>query len=216
MIRQECPEYLQALLDNLSLPMPDFSVDEMKVYEQLDNAITKSVCSEMKSPSIIIGFLKLIKMAGLSAEETEIDDVLIARILENEEKLMRAAERNVPKLPPNLEKSLRVEETEIMIVPIVFGAIFSTMTFFYTMLANMYFPAITVIGTLAGLGSILFGLRGEKHFKLAAPPERFVALPPEVLTRDDMVKVLNTLKIINKINQVLRPTESRAEAARAV
>ena len=215
MIRKDCPEYLQALLDNLSIPMPDFSVDEMKVYDQLNSAITKSICFEMKSLTLITGYLKLLKMVGLNGDDADIDDILVARIVDNEEKLIAAADKNVPKLPPDLEKSLIVEETEVMIVPIVFGTIFSVMTFFYTMLADIYFPAVTVIGTLAGVGGILLGLRGEKHIKMAAPPERFVELPPDVLNHDDMVTVLDTLKIVNKINRVLRPTEAQAEAAGA-
>lgn len=210
LIRKHSPEDLKALLDNLSIPLPDFSVDEMKVYEQLDKAITKSVCFEMKSLTLITGYLKILKMIKLKLAGKEDTDALIAIIVENEEKLLKAAEKNMPKLPPDLEKSLIVEETEVMIVPIVFGSIFSIMTFFYTMMAETYFPMVTLLGTLAGMGCIIFGLRGEKRIKLAAPPERFVQLPPDVLNKEEMQTVLETLKLIDKINKVLRPPEEQS------
>ena len=214
-IRRECPDDLRALLDNLSIPMPDFSSDEMKIYEQLDKAITKSVCFEMKSLTLVTGYLKVLKMIRLDDKGTELNDEIIARIIENEDKLLAAAAKNVPKLPPDLEKSLIVEETEVMIVPIVFGSIFSIMTFFYTMLADTYFPMVTLIGTVAGLGCIIFGLRGEKHIKLAAPPEQFVQLPPDVLNKEDMQTILETLKIVNKINLVLRPSTVQEAATQS-
>lgn len=211
LIRKHCLDDLRALLDNLSIPMPDFSVDEMKVYEQLDKAISKSVCFEMKSLTLVTGYLKILKMVRAKLKGDEDNDELIAKIIENEEKLLKVAEKNVPKLPPDLEKSLIVEKTEVMIAPIVFGGIFSLMTFFYTMFAETYFPMVTLIGTVAGMGCIIFGLRGEKRIRLAAPADRFVQLPPDVLNKEEMQTVLETLKIVNKINKVLRPPEDESE-----
>ena len=207
LIRHHCPDELRELLDNLSIPMPDFSIDEMKVYEQLDKAITKSVCFEMKSLALVTGYLKILRMAKVKLKGDEDNDALIAQIVANEEKLLAAAEKNVPKLPPDLEKSLIVEKTEVMIAPIVFGSIFSLMTFFYTMFAETYFPMVTLIGTVAGMGCIILGLRGEKHVKLAAPAERFVQLPPDVLSKEEMIATLEMLKTVDKINKVLRPPE---------
>ena len=210
LIRHHCPDELRELLDNLSIPMPDFSIDEMKVYEQLDKAITKSVCFEMKSLALVTGYLKILRMAKVKLKGDEDNDALIAQIVANEEKLLAAAEKNVPKLPPDLEKSLIVEKTEVMIAPIVFGSIFSLMTFFYTMFAETYFPMVTLIGTIAGMGCIIFGLRGEKRIRLAAPAERFVQLPPDVLNKEEMEIILATLKIVDKINKVLRPPEDES------
>ena len=205
LIRKHNPELLNALLENLSIPLPDFGVDEMKVYEQLDKAITKNICFEMKSLTLVTGYLKMLRMVRAKLQGNEDNDDLINLVVENEEKLLKVAEKNVPKLPPDLEKSLIVEETEVMIVPIVFGSIFSLMTFFYTMLAETYFPMVTLLGTVAGFGCIIFGLRGEKRIKMAAPPEYFVQLPPDVLNKEEMLVVLETLKIVDQINKVLRP-----------
>lgn len=213
LIRHHCPDELRELLDNLSIPMPDFTIDEMKVYEQLDKSISKSVCFEMKSLTLVTGYLKILKMVKAKLKGGEDNDALISKIIENEETLLKVAARNVPKLPPDLEKSLIVEKTEVMIAPIVFGAIFSLMTFFYTMFAETYFPMVTLIGTIAGMGCIIFGLRGEKRIRLAAPAERFVQLPPDVLNKEEMETVLATLKIIDKINKVLRPPEETSAQA---
>ena len=207
MIRKHCPEYLKALLESLSIPQPDYDDDEMRVYEKLDRAINKQACAMMKSLALITGYLKLLKLAKVKLKGTEDNDELIAHIVENEEALIKASDRKPPKLPPDLERSLLVEETEVMIVPIVFGSIFSIMTFFYTMFAETYFPMVTLIGTVAGMGCIILGLRGEKHVKLAAPAERFVQLPPDVLSKEEMIATLEMLKTVDKINKVLRPPE---------
>ena len=79
------------------------------------------------------------------------------------------------------------------------------MTFFYTMLAEIYFPAVTLIGTVAGIGCLVFGFRGEQRMKLVNPPEYFVKPLRERLTKLEAIKVLETLKLIDKVNKNMRP-----------
>ncbi len=206
MIRNHCPKDLNLLLENLSIPIPNFdSEPEFKIYEHLDKAIKRGVCKEMKSITPVTGYIKMLKMAGVAGDENADDEALITAILENEAKILKTAEKNVPKIPPSLEKSLITYQTEIILAPIVFGAIFSIMTFFYTMLADMYFPAVTVIGTIAGLGCIIFGLRGEQRMKLVKPPEYFVKPLRDRLTKAEATKALETFKLIKKVYTNMRP-----------
>ncbi len=206
MIRNHCPNDLRALLENLLIPIPDYDAQpEFKIYEHLDKAIKRTLCQRMKSITVITGYVKLLKMAGIVADENADEADLVSDILKNEDKILKTAEKNVAKVPPSLEKSLITYETCVLIVPIVFGAIFSIMTFFYTMLAEVYFPAVTVIGTLAGVGCLVFGFRGEKRMKLVKPPEMFVRPLRERLTKLEATKVLETLKLVDKINKNMRP-----------
>lgn len=206
MIRNHCPKDLNALLENFSIPVPDFDADaEFKIYEKLDKALKRAICRETKSITPGTGYTKLLKMAGITPEETLDEPEMINIILDNEEKILKAAEKNVPKVPPSLEKSLITYQTEVLIVPIVFGSIFSVMTFFYTMLAEVYFPAVTVIGTLAGIGCLVFGFRGEKRMKLVKPPEAFVKPLRDRLTKLEATKALTSLKLVQKVYKNMHP-----------
>ena len=40
-MRSRCLSELKKLLENLSIPIPDWSGDEYRIYEKLDNDITK-------------------------------------------------------------------------------------------------------------------------------------------------------------------------------
>lgn len=217
LMRKECPKELDALIENLSIKKPDFDEDAgFKVFEQLDKDITKKMCAEMQSLTLITGYLKLLKMGKVPIKHTDLEDDLIVTIIEHEADIMKATEINMPKLPPTLERSLITEET-VMIPPLMaFGALFSTMTFFYTLLAEVYFPAVTVLGTLAGVGCLVMGFRGEKRIKLAAPPTRFVKLPPGVLSKEDAEAVFKTLKIVDKLNKTLRPPKPEEAAEDAI
>ena len=73
------------------------------------------------------------------------------------------------------------------------------------MLAEIYFPAVTLIGTVAGIGCLVFGFRGEQRMKLVKPPEYFVKPLRERLTKLEAIKVLETLKLIDKVNKNMRP-----------
>ena len=217
LMRKECPKDFKALLENLSIKPPDFDDDpEFKVYEYLDREITKKMCAEMQSLSVITGYLKLLKMAKVKIKKTDLEDDLVSTIIENEENILKATEVNIPKLPPTLERSLIMEETVVIPGLIGIGAIFSTATFFYTLLADIYFPAVTVLGTLAGVGAMVMGFRGEKRIRLAAPPTQFVKLPPGVLSKENAEAVFRTLKIIDKINKILRPPKPVEEPQEAV
>lgn len=206
MIRNHCLKDLNVLLENFSIPIPNFESDsEFKIYEKIDKALKRAICREMKSITPVTGYTKLLKMAGVTPEESLDEPEMINLILENEAKILKVAEKNVPKIPPSLEKSLITYQTEVMIVPIVFGSIFSVMTFFYTMLAEIYFPAVTVIGTIAGIGCLVFGFRGEKRMKLVKPPEVFVKPMRDRLTKLEATKVLESLKLVQKVYKNMHP-----------
>lgn len=207
LIRKNCLKDYKALLENLSIPMPDLnSGDETKLFEQLDKAIDKTICYEMKSLAPISGYIKLLKMGGVPHNVTDPESALISLIVANEKLILKKSEKNVPRIPPELEKSLITYETEVMIVPLVFGAIFLFMTLLYTAMAEIYFPAVTAIGLVAGLAALGFGLRGEERIKRVKPPEYFLTkVPPDALTPDDTRIVLDSLKLIDKINQTVNP-----------
>ena len=96
LIREKCLPDLQNLLAMLNIPEPNWdSGNEFKIYEKLDDEIVKRVCQFMKSESIIDGYTKLMTLGGLKFKYSETDNELLAKILQNKEKVMRGATQAV-------------------------------------------------------------------------------------------------------------------------
>ena len=59
LIRNNCQTEFDTLLKKISISKPDWSGDEYRIYEQLDNDITRKICAAMKSSSVIEGYTNL-------------------------------------------------------------------------------------------------------------------------------------------------------------
>lgn len=88
LIREKCPEKLESLLDNLSIEKPNWNGDnEFESYAALDDKIVDSLCTKLKSESIIDGYTKLMTLGGLPFDYSETDNELLAAILTEQEKI---------------------------------------------------------------------------------------------------------------------------------
>ena len=89
-MRERCPTELEKLLEKLSIPIPDWSGDEYRIYEKLDDDITREICAAMKSSSIIEGYTNLLKLGGIPYDYSETDNELLDKIVSNGDKILNA------------------------------------------------------------------------------------------------------------------------------
>lgn len=87
-MRSRCPSELEKLLEKLSFPKPDWSGDEYRIYEKLDEDITKEICALMKSSSIIEGYTNLLKLGDIAYDYSETDNELLDKIISNGDKIL--------------------------------------------------------------------------------------------------------------------------------
>ena len=89
-MRRLCLSDLEKLLEKLLIPIPDWNGDEYRIYEQLDNDITRSICALMESSSIIEGYTNLLKLGGIPYDYSETDNELLDKIILNGNKILDA------------------------------------------------------------------------------------------------------------------------------
>ena len=145
LIRTNCLPQMETLLQNLSIAKPNWNMgDEYRLYEQLDEEITRNICRLMKSSSIIDGYSYLLKLGNISYDFSETDKELLGKIVSNKDKIIQSAEKaskipilETPKAPPAKpvqQSSMRVdsqsatktvvkEEVETLTGPIILGLV---------------------------------------------------------------------------------------------
>lgn len=89
-MRRLCSSDLEKLLEKLLIPIPDWNGDEYRIYEKLDDDITKEICTAMKSSSIIEGYTNLLKLGGIPYDYSETDNELLDKIILNGNKILDA------------------------------------------------------------------------------------------------------------------------------
>ncbi|MBR4903860.1 MAG: hypothetical protein IKZ53_04250 [Selenomonadaceae bacterium] len=89
-IRRLCLSDLEKLLEKLSITIPDWSGNEYRIYEQLDDDITKKICAAVKSSSVIEGYTNLLKLGGIAYDYSETDNELLDKIILNGDKILDA------------------------------------------------------------------------------------------------------------------------------
>ena len=89
-MRSRCPSEMEKLLEKLSIPIPDWSGNEYRIYEQLDDDITKKICAVLKSSSIIEGYTNLLKLGDIAYDYSETDNELLDKIISNGDKILSA------------------------------------------------------------------------------------------------------------------------------
>ena len=92
-MRSRCLPELEKLLENLSIPIPDWSGDEYRIYEELDEELMKKICALMKSSSVIEGYTKLLKLGGVAYDYSETDNELLNKIVSNGDKILDAVRK---------------------------------------------------------------------------------------------------------------------------
>lgn len=228
-MRSRCPSELETLLKKLSISKPDWSGDEYRIYEQLDNDITRKICAAMKSSSVIEGYTNLLKIGGVSYDYSETDNELLRKIVANGDKILRGLE-NLPKFievevpsepqpqqPPSRHsqpktKTVTNEEHITLKGPIFLGV--------FLIIAGLAVTFILGIGgiilALLGVASLIAGVRGKTIKTTTTVPveEKTPAAPQRVnqpvrrivrkevkppFTRNELQKVLDVLAQVDKI-----------------
>ena len=173
-MRSRCPSELETLLKKLSIPKPDWSGDEYRIYEQLDNDITKKICAAMKSSSVIEGYTNLLKLGGVSYDYSETDNELLHKVVANGNKILSGLE-NLPKfveveVPSEPQpqptpsrhsqpktKTVTNEEHITLKGPIILGVVLIVVGLAVTFMLGIG----GIILALLGAASLIAGVRGK-------------------------------------------------------
>ena len=175
-MRSRCPSELEKLLEKLSIRIPDWSGDEYRIYEKLDNDITKKICALMKSSSVIEGYTNLLKLGGVTYDYSETDNELLRKVIANGDKILRGLE-NLPKFvevevppepqpqqqPPRLSqpktKTVTNEEHITLKGPIILGVflIVAGLVVMFKFDSNIGGIILAVLGA----ASLIAGIRGK-------------------------------------------------------
>ena len=228
-IRRLCPSELETLLKKLSISKPDWSGDEYRIYEQLDNDITRKICAAMKSSSVIEGYTNLLKIGGVSYDYSETDNELLRKIVANGDKILRGLE-NLPKfveveVPSEPQpqptpsrhsqpktKTVTNEEHITLKGPIILGVVLIVVGFAGTFILGIG----GIMLALLGVASLIAGVRGKTvKTTTTVPVEEKISPPPQPVnqparqivrkevkppfTRNELQKVLDVLAQVDKI-----------------
>ena len=202
LIRAHCPSDFESLLRELSVSV-DWSGDEYRIAEKVDDDITKKISALMKSSSIIAGYKSLLKIGGIAYDYSESDNELLAKIVANSEKILRGLE-----IAPETSKTstqartqtVTKEEHVTLTGPIILGVILIVAG-----AAGSFALDNTIVGALAvvlGIISAIAGVRGKTKQVTTTVPVTSNPVHEEKkssFTPNELQKVLDVLKKLNKI-----------------
>ncbi len=194
-MRSRCPSELENLLKKLSISKPDWSGDEYRIYEKLDNDITKKICALMKSSSVIEGYTNLLKLGGVAYDYSETDNELLRKIIANGDKILRGLE-NLPKFvevevesapepqpitPPRPSqpktKTVTNEEHVTLKGPIFLGVLLIVAGLILTFTLSPF----GIISIVLGAASLIAGIRGKtKRETVTVTAEEKIPAPQPV------------------------------------
>ena len=209
LIQKNCPEKLDALLENLRIKKSDWnSGNEFKIYEKLDDEIVSRVCRLMKSESIIDGYTNLITLGGLQFNYSETDNELLATILQNKEKITRGAIQAAQSEPTTVTESQpqKVQKTieKKVLLP---GFIVAGIVLIIAGIALSDFIGTIGAGiaVILGLVSAALGFKGKIEKETVevegAPVQKKVVSETKIapFTRTEIQQIFEVLTQINKI-----------------
>ena len=85
LIRRNCPEELDKLLELLGLSMQNFDTEE-----ELDEAIDKAFCTRLNCKSDLDGYGKLLDLGGIKFDSSETRTDMLKKILTNRERIFQS------------------------------------------------------------------------------------------------------------------------------
>ena len=227
LIRSHHAADYESLLSDLSIPIPDWNKgDELRVYDDIDDKLTKKLCGLMKSSTLYDGYTELLKLGGVGYNYSETYNQMLGMVVANRNKILRGLE-NLPKFieeevivesQPNQQtappKNATKEKHVFLPVPIGLGAVLILFAIFG--LDNVIDDETvrTIVGGILAVLGIIFagvGLKGKTvtvEEKLSTPQTvaqpvrkkqivRKEVKPP--FTRNELQRVLDVLAQVDKI-----------------
>ena len=89
LIRQNCPEKFDELLQLLDIEKPDWEHgDEFEIAQELDDDINKRICRLLNSDSDLAGYAKLLDMGGVGFSVSETRKERLAKIIDNRDQIL--------------------------------------------------------------------------------------------------------------------------------
>ena len=207
-IRKKSPTEFDALLSRLAIAIDNTIDDEDKLYEKIDDDLTRKLSALMKSPSVIAGYTTLLKLGGVAYDYSQTDNELLAKIVANKSKIQRGFE-NLPKFvevevdvpaaepqpiqQPSTRTKMRTvthEEHRTLPEPIILGIVLIVAN-----LVLMFTIGIGgIIAALLGIASIVAGVRGK------------------TIRTTETVSVVEKIPVPQNVNQPARKKIVRKEA----
>ncbi len=227
LIRAHCPSDFDALLRELSVSV-DWSGDEYRVYEKLDDDISRRLSEQMKSSSVTAGYMTLLKLGGVPCDYSDTDNELLAKIVANKNKILRGLE-TLPKFveteethtispqpkPPSTQTRMQTvtkEEHFTLAGPIILGVILIVAG--VIVVFNFDSTVGGAVLAVLGLMSATAGIRGktvrttssvpvtEKVPDVPQPVKKATPVRKEIkppFTSQELQKILDMLTQVDKI-----------------
>ena len=218
----------ESLLRELSISIPNWKSggDELRIYDEIDDKLTKKLCALMKSSTLYDGYTELLKLGGVGYDYSETYNQMLGMVVANRNKILRGLE-NLPKFieeevivesQPNQQtappKNATKEKHVFLPVPIGLGAVLILFAIFG--LDNVIDDETvrTIVGGILAVLGIIFvgvGVKGntvpveEKTSvtqTVAQPVRQKKIVRKEVrppFTRNELQRVLDVLAQVDKI-----------------
>ena len=209
-IRKKSPTDFDALLSRLAIAIDNTIDDEDKLYEKIDDDLTRKLSALMKSPSVIAGYTTLLKLGGVAYDYSQTDNELLAKIVANKSKIQRGFE-NLPKFvevevdvpaaepqpiqQPSTQTKMRTvthEEHRTLPGPIILGIVLIVAGAVAAFIFDSTIGGI--IAALLGIASIVAGVRGK------------------TIRTTETVSVVEKIPVPQNVNQPARKKIVRKEA----
>ena len=96
LIRRNCPEELDKLLQRMKIPAPNFnSGNEFELYDKLDKEIDEKFCERLNCKSDLDGYAKLLDIGGIKFGLSETRNNMLKKVLANRDKILQGAAAQV-------------------------------------------------------------------------------------------------------------------------
>ena len=118
LIRSHHKADYESLLSELSIePIPDWNDgDELRVYDDIDNKLTKALCGLMKSSTLYDGYTELLKLGGVPYNYSETYNQMLGMVVANREEILSALQKQIDdynKPEPEPVENFRIEVTDL-------------------------------------------------------------------------------------------------------
>lgn len=206
LIREHCPEKLDALLENLNIPKPDWESDDeisrFSSYEELDDKIIQTLCEKMKSGTIIDGYTELMKLGNLPFDYSETDNELLSKLVQNknvlESLLMKKimAAKTAPAKPASAPK---YDYSQTKVVLLKNRKMLSTHVDFTNKLRNFICKYFEKLEPYNVLEAIEISIKTKNGVYEPARVESAPKITPPPFSQQELSSVLESLQLVEEI-----------------